>query len=124
MALLDRGGDVDLVLLDLTMPGVRGFSGLMYLRAQYPSVPVVVVSANDDPAVSTRNNCIGCADSTRGSSDNFSTSCASEALPGAAMAKQSTPSAGMGQPSMILRPYWFASRSAICRRASRPAPRS
>src|SRR5665213_4494876 len=48
--LLDKGGEVDLVLLDLTMPGVRGFSGLMYLRAQYPSVPVVVVSANDDPA--------------------------------------------------------------------------
>jgi DNA-binding NarL/FixJ family response regulator len=42
--------DVDLVLLDLAMPGVRGFSGLMYLRAQYPSVPVIVVSATDDPA--------------------------------------------------------------------------
>ena len=42
------------MLLDLTMPGVRGFSGLMYLRAQYPSVPVVVVSANDDPAVIRR----------------------------------------------------------------------
>jgi DNA-binding NarL/FixJ family response regulator len=54
VALLDRGSDVDLVLLDLTMPGVRGFSGLMYLRAQYPSVPVVVVSANDDPAVIRR----------------------------------------------------------------------
>src|SRR5437899_1867326 len=54
VALLERGGDVDLVLLDLTMPGVRGFSGLMYLRAQYPSVPVVVVSANDDPAVIRR----------------------------------------------------------------------
>ena len=53
-ALLDRDGEVDLVLLDLTMPGVRGFSGLMYLRAQYPSVPVVVVSANDDPAVVRR----------------------------------------------------------------------
>src|SRR4051812_50130050 len=53
-ALLDNTGDVDLVLLDLTMPGVRGFSGLMYLRAQYPSVPVVVVSANDDPAVIRR----------------------------------------------------------------------
>jgi DNA-binding NarL/FixJ family response regulator len=53
-ALLDRDGDVDLVLLDLAMPGVRGFSGLMYLRAQYPSVPVVVVSANDDPAVIRR----------------------------------------------------------------------
>jgi DNA-binding NarL/FixJ family response regulator len=53
-ALLDRDAEVDLVLLDLTMPGVRGFSGLMYLRAQYPSVPVVVVSANDDPAVIRR----------------------------------------------------------------------
>src|SRR5471030_2781303 len=52
--LLDKVGEVDLVLLDLTMPGVRGFSGLMYLRAQYPSVPVVVVSANDDPAVIRR----------------------------------------------------------------------
>ena len=51
---LDRGGDVDLVLLDLAMPGVRGFSGLMFLRAQYPSVPVVVVSANDDPVVIRR----------------------------------------------------------------------
>jgi CheY-like chemotaxis protein len=47
--LLDRGGDVDLVLLDLAMPGVRGFSGLMYMRAQYPGVPAIVVSANDDP---------------------------------------------------------------------------
>ena len=54
VALLERGGDVDLVLLDLTMPGVRGFSGLMYMRAQYPSVPVVVVSANDDPAAIRR----------------------------------------------------------------------
>ena len=52
--ILDRGGDVDLVLLDLTMPGVRGFSGLMYLRAQYASVPVVIVSANDEPAVIRR----------------------------------------------------------------------
>lgn len=40
--------EVDLVLLDLSMPGMRGFSGLMYLRAQYPSVPVVIVSANED----------------------------------------------------------------------------
>src|SRR3954454_22811662 len=52
--LLDGDAEVDLVLLDLTMPGVRGFSGLMYLRAQYPGVPVVVVSANDDPAVIRR----------------------------------------------------------------------
>jgi DNA-binding NarL/FixJ family response regulator len=52
--LLDPGSEVDLILLDLSMPGVRGFSGLMYLRAQYPSMPVVVVSANDDPAVIRR----------------------------------------------------------------------
>ena len=52
--LLERGGEVDLILLDLKMPGVRGFSGLMYMRAQYPSVPVVVVSANDDPAAIRR----------------------------------------------------------------------
>jgi DNA-binding NarL/FixJ family response regulator len=52
--LLERAGDIDLILLDLRMPGVRGFSGLMYLRAQYPSLPIVVVSANDDPAVIRR----------------------------------------------------------------------
>ena len=52
--LLERGSEVDLVLLDLTMPGARGFSGLMYLRAQYPGVPVIVVSANDDPAAIRR----------------------------------------------------------------------
>jgi DNA-binding NarL/FixJ family response regulator len=52
--LLERDGDVDLILLDLAMPGVRGFSGLMYLRAQYPSVPVIVVSANDDPVAIRR----------------------------------------------------------------------
>jgi DNA-binding NarL/FixJ family response regulator len=52
--LLERGAEIDLILLDLLMPGARGFSGLMYLRAQYPSVPVVVVSANDDPGVIRR----------------------------------------------------------------------
>jgi DNA-binding NarL/FixJ family response regulator len=52
--LLEHDAEVDLILLDLSMPGVRGFSGLMYLRAQYPSVPIVVVSANDDPAVIRR----------------------------------------------------------------------
>ena len=47
-ALLEQDSDVDLILLDLTMPGISGFSGLIYLRAQYPAVPVVVVSASDD----------------------------------------------------------------------------
>ncbi|MGE5536460.1 MAG: response regulator transcription factor, partial [Acidobacteriota bacterium] len=52
--LLERGGDIDLVLLDLRMPGTRGFSGLMYLRAQHPGVPIAVVSANDDPSAIRR----------------------------------------------------------------------
>ena len=51
---LDQNSDVDLVLLDLAMPGVRGFSGLMYLRAQHPGVPVIVVSGNEDRSVMRR----------------------------------------------------------------------
>lgn len=46
--------DVDLILLDLTMPGVQGFSGLMSLRAQYPELPVVIVSATEEPNVIRR----------------------------------------------------------------------
>src|SRR5690606_11882487 len=37
--------DVDLVLLDLEMPGAQGFSVLAWLRTQHPALPVVVVSA-------------------------------------------------------------------------------
>lgn len=54
-ALLEQDGDVDLILLDLTMPGISGFSGLIYLRAQYPAIPVVVVSASDDSVTIRRS---------------------------------------------------------------------
>ena len=47
-ALLDKDDEFDLVLLDLRMPGVQGLSGLIYLRAQYPNVPVAVITASDD----------------------------------------------------------------------------
>ena len=59
--ILDHGGEVDLVLLDLNMPGMRGFSGLLYLRAQFPAVPVVVVSANEDPTAIRRCIAFGAA---------------------------------------------------------------
>jgi DNA-binding NarL/FixJ family response regulator len=42
------------VLLDLNMPGAYGFSGLVLLRGQYPQVPVVMVSAQEEAAVVVR----------------------------------------------------------------------
>ncbi|MGO8738178.1 response regulator [Rhodoblastus sp.] len=45
---LEANPEFDLILLDLAMPRVRGYSGLMMLRAEYPSVPVVVVSAREE----------------------------------------------------------------------------
>lgn len=52
--LLDRDSDYDLVCLDLKMPGVQGFSGLVYLRAQFPAVPIVVVSGSEEPQIIRR----------------------------------------------------------------------
>jgi DNA-binding NarL/FixJ family response regulator len=50
IAALDRG-DTDLLLLDLQMPGMTGLSSLAELRSAYPSVPILVVSANEDPLI-------------------------------------------------------------------------
>ena len=47
---LDRHPGADLLLLDLHLPGAHGFSALAYLRGSHPELPVVVVSALDDPA--------------------------------------------------------------------------
>ncbi len=47
--------DIDLVLLDLTMPGTSGLSGLVTLRALQPTVPIVIVSASDDPVTIRRS---------------------------------------------------------------------
>ena len=47
--------DVDLVLLDLTMPGASGFSSLVYLKGQSPEMPVVVVSGTEDHSIIRRS---------------------------------------------------------------------
>jgi len=58
---IDADRDCDLVLLDLNMPGVRGFSGLLLLRAQYPDVPVMIISAVEDASVIRRAFELGAA---------------------------------------------------------------
>jgi len=51
---LKSASDVDLVLLDLNMPGMHGLSGLLYLRAEFAAVPIAVISANENPRVVRR----------------------------------------------------------------------
>ena len=63
-ALLDeaeRHPEADLLLLDLNMPGANGFSALVQMRAHHPSLPVVIISANEDPAVIRRSIAHGAA---------------------------------------------------------------
>src|SRR5690554_5191459 len=52
--LLESRPEIDLVLLDLHMPGNHGLAGLAAIRAQFPAVAVVLVSANEDPQVIRR----------------------------------------------------------------------
>ncbi|GGC86000.1 response regulator transcription factor [Halopseudomonas salina] len=53
-ASLETRDSWDLVLLDLNMPGAYGFSGLVLLRGQYPHLPVVVISAQEESSVVNR----------------------------------------------------------------------
>lgn len=46
---LMQNADVELVLLDLHMPGARGFSSLVSLRGEWSDIPVIVISSNDHP---------------------------------------------------------------------------
>lgn len=50
-SLLDKSGDIDLLLLDLKMPGSNGVSGLIQLRQQYPELAIVVISASEEDSV-------------------------------------------------------------------------
>jgi DNA-binding NarL/FixJ family response regulator len=51
LARLDAGLRADLMILDLQMPGYSGLDSLTEVRKRRPEVPVLVLSANDDPAV-------------------------------------------------------------------------
>lgn len=50
-ATLEKSSPFDLLLLDLSMPGTRGLDGLIELRTRYPKLPIVVVSALEDPRI-------------------------------------------------------------------------
>lgn len=54
-AVVEANPEADLLLLDLNMPGVSGFSALAYIRSKHESLPTVIVSAMDDPAVIRRS---------------------------------------------------------------------
>ncbi len=46
---LDRHPRLDLLLLDLNLPGAYGFNALAHLRGTHPELPIIVISATDDP---------------------------------------------------------------------------
>ncbi len=48
LALMAQTPELDLVLLDLALPGMDGMTCLSEVREHYPAVPVVIVSAYDD----------------------------------------------------------------------------
>lgn len=52
---LDASSDIDLVLMDLHMPGNKGFAGLALVKAEHPAIAVVMVSASDTPQIIHRS---------------------------------------------------------------------
>ncbi|WP_341661717.1 response regulator transcription factor [Vibrio sp.] len=54
LTVLSKEQEPDLLLLDLKMPGTNGLSGLIQLRAEYPELPIVVISASEEPSVITQ----------------------------------------------------------------------
>jgi DNA-binding NarL/FixJ family response regulator len=60
-ATLSGHADVDLVLLDLHMPGAKGFSSLVLLRGERPELPVILISSNDHPRTIRRAQQFGAA---------------------------------------------------------------
>ncbi len=46
--IMEKREKADLILLDLNMPGAHGFSGLHFIKGQYPECPVVVISSHED----------------------------------------------------------------------------
>jgi DNA-binding NarL/FixJ family response regulator len=54
LALIEQFPDAELLLLDLHMPGARGYSALAHIRGHYPGLPTVVVSGHEEASVARR----------------------------------------------------------------------
>ncbi|WP_445147548.1 response regulator transcription factor [Dyella sp. Tek66A03] len=54
LGLIDQYPDAELLLLDLHMPGARGYSALVHIRGQFPGLPTIVVSGHEDASVARR----------------------------------------------------------------------
>jgi DNA-binding NarL/FixJ family response regulator len=52
--LIEAQPDLDLVLLDLSLPGIHGLAALEELRTRHPALPVVVLSSANDRASVTQ----------------------------------------------------------------------
>ena len=48
LAIAQEKSDLDLVLLDLSMPGMDGLTAVMTFRDRFPDLPLVVLSANEE----------------------------------------------------------------------------
>ena len=53
--MIDEFPDAELLLLDLHMPGARGYSALVHIRGQYPGLPTIVVSGHEEAQVARRS---------------------------------------------------------------------
>ena len=56
---LKSNADIDLLFLDLTMPGNEGLNGLAEIHALYPDVLVVVITAQEEPDVMAKSLALG-----------------------------------------------------------------
>lgn len=61
MAVLSQDENIDLVLLDLHLPGNDGLLGLLELRKLYPAIAVLVISGNDEATVVAKARACGAA---------------------------------------------------------------
>ncbi len=52
-------GRLDLILLDLRMPGSEGFAGVALLHAERPATPIVVISSADENEAAPRARAYG-----------------------------------------------------------------